>query len=94
MEKLNRRDLVEIVAEKSHLSKRDAKAAIDCSIDIISKALMENTEVNITNFGVLTPKQRVSRDGTDPKTHQRITIKGKRTVSFRLAKSFKDELNK
>lgn len=93
MEKLNRRDLVELVAEKAHLSKKDAKAAIDASIDLIQNALLEGTEVNITNFGVLTPKTRKSRDGTDPKTHNRITIKGKKTVQFRLAKSFKEELN-
>lgn len=93
MDKLNRRDLVELVAEQAHLSKKDAKAAIDVSIDLIQNALKKGQEVNITNFGVLTPKQRKSRDGTDPKSHNRITIKGKKTVQFRLAKSFKEELN-
>lgn len=94
MEKLNRNELVEIVAERAHLSKRDAKEAIDTTIDVISKALLKGKEVNLTNFGTLTPKQRVSRDGTDPKTHNRITIKGKKTVTFKLARNFKEEINK
>lgn len=94
MEKINRRDLVEQVAEKAHLSKRDARVAIDTLIDSIQGALLEGKEVNISNFGVLTPKTRVGRDGTDPKTHERIVIKDKKTVSFRLAQSLKEELNK
>ena len=93
MQKLNRREMIDIVAEKARISKRDDKAAIDTTVDLMREALLNGTEVNITNFGVFTPKQRVSRDGTDPKTHQRIEIKSKKTISFRVSKAFKDELN-
>lgn len=94
MQKLNRREMIDIVAEKARISKRDAREAIDTTIELVQSALLNGTEVNITNFGVFTPKTRVTRDGTDPKTHQRIEIKGKKTVSFRVSKAFKEELNK
>ena len=94
MQKLNKRDLVEQVAEKAHLSKKDAESAIEVAFDLIEKALLEGREVNITNFGAFTPKTRKKRDGTDPKKHTRITIKESRAVSFRLSKALKAKLNK
>ena len=94
MQKLNRKDLVEIVSEEAHLSKKDARAAIDLVFDNIEQALLDGQEVNITNFGVFTPKTRQQRDGTDPKTHQRITIKETNSVVFRPCKYLKGKLNK
>lgn len=94
MQKLNRKDLVEIVSEKAHLSKKDARIAIDIVFENIEQALLKGEEVNITNFGVFTPKKRQQRDGTDPKTHKRITIKETNSVVFRPCKILKSKLNK
>ena len=93
MQKLNKRDLIEQVAEKAHLSKKDAENALDVCFDLMEKALLDGREVNITNFGVFQPKTRKQRDGTDPKTHERIVIKSKRSVSFRLSKQLKGNIN-
>ena len=94
MKKLNRKDLVEIVSEEGHLSKKDARNAIDIVFDNIEAALLKGKEVNITNFGVFTPKKRQQRDGTDPKTHERITIQETNSVVFRPCKYLKGKLNK
>ena len=94
MQKLNKRDLVEQVAEKAHLSKKDAEAALDVCFDLMEKALLEGREVNITNFGAFSPKVRQEREGTDPKKHTRIIIKQSKVISFRPAKAVKASLNK
>ena len=94
MQKLNRKDLVEIVSEKAHLSKKDARIAIDIVFGNIEQALLNGEEVNITNFGVFTPKKRQQRDGTDPKTHARIVIQETNSVVFRPCKTLKTKLNK
>ena len=93
MKKLNRKDLVELVSEEGHLSKKEARQAIDIVFDRIIEALVNGQEVNITNFGVFEPKMRKQRDGTDPKSHKRIVIKKKRSVTFRLSKELKEKLN-
>lgn len=94
MKKLNKRDLIEMVAEKAHLSKKDAKDALETCFDLMEASLLKGEEVNITNFGVFTPKVRASRDGTHPKKHTRITISESKSISFRLSKSLKAKLNK
>ena len=93
MKKLNKRDLVELVAEEARLSKKDARAAIDATFGLMEKALLNGEEVNITNFGVFVPKTRQEREGTHPKQHNRIVIKAPRSVSFKLSKNLKEKLN-
>lgn len=94
MKKVNKSDLIDLVAEKAHLSKRDARAAIDTCFDLIIESLLKGEEVNITNFGVFEPKTRKSRQGTHPKKHTPLTIEGSKVISFRVAKDLKDKVNK
>ena len=93
MKKINRKDLVEIVSEEGHLSKRDARRAIDLVFNNIEAALLRGQEVNITNFGVFVPTKRAARVGTDPKSHELIQIKGRNSVSFKLCKTLKAKIN-
>lgn len=93
MKKLNKRDLVELVAEEARLSKKEARAALDAAFGLMEKALLNGEEVNITNFGVFVPKTRQQREGTHPKQHNRIVIKSARSVSFKLSKNLKEKLN-
>ena len=94
MAKINKKDLVQVVADEGHLSKKDSRTAVDLVFDLIEKTLLDGQEVNVTNFGVFTPKVRASRDGTHPKKHTRIKIEESRSISFRVAKSLKAKLNK
>ena len=94
MNKLNKKDLVEIVSEEGHLSKKDARIAVDLVFDSIEESLLNGQEVNITNFGVFTPTKRMERIGTDPKSHKQITIKARNSVSFRMSKELKTKINK
>ena len=93
MKKVNRKDLVEAVAEECRLSRREARKAIDVTFGLIEKCILEGKDVNVTNFGVFVPKTRQARDGTHPKNHNRIVIKEAKTVSLRLSKELKSKLN-
>ena len=93
MKKINKSDLVEQVAEKAHLSKRDARAAIDECFDLIVEALLRGEEVNITNFGVFEPKKRKGRKGTHPRNHTPLHIEEAHTISFRPSKELKGKIN-
>lgn len=93
MKKFNKSDLVDLVAEKAHLSKRDTRAALDTCFDLIIEALLKGEEVNIKNFGVFELKQRKSREGTHPKKHTPLLIEESKTISFRVAKELKGKIN-
>ena len=94
MKKINKLDLIEAVAEEAHLSKKDAAAAIAVTFDTIKENLLNNTEINISNFGSFVPITKQSRKGTDPTSHKAITISEKKSVTFKASRIFKEELNK
>ena len=94
MKKINKLDLIEIVAEEAHLSKKDAAAAIAVTFDAIKNNLLNNTEVSVSTFGSFVPITKQSRKGTDPSSHKQITIASKKSVSFKPSRIFKEELNK
>lgn len=93
MTKLNKFDLIEIISEEAHVSKKDAKACIDSFVETIKTSMKQGEEVNISNFGTFVPLTKKSRIGTNPSSHEQIVINKKKSVSFKSAKSFKKELN-
>ena len=93
MEKLNKNEIIEIVAEAVHVSKADTKRVIDATFDLITDTLLDGQSVNIKNFCVFEPKTKAGRKGTHPKKHTEIDIKPKHTVTIHLAKEFKARLN-
>ena len=94
MKKLNKNEIIEMVAEEARLSKVDAKAAVDTTFDLVMEALLKGESVNIKNFCVFEPKTKAGRKGTHPKKHTEIQIKPKKTVILHLAKEYKAKLNK
>ncbi|MBE6134372.1 MAG: HU family DNA-binding protein [Erysipelotrichaceae bacterium] len=94
MDKLYKTQLIDIVSEKAYLSREDSKAAINAFIEEIETALLAGVEVNITNFGSLVPIIKQETVGTNPRTHEKIVIKARKSVSFRPAISFKEKMAK
>ena len=93
MDKLNKNEIIDLVAEKAHLSRVDAKTAIDTTFDLIVEALLDGRSVNIKNFCVFEPKTKAGRKGTHPKKHTALDIKPKNTVIIHLSQEFRKKLN-
>ena len=53
MKKINKLDLIEIVAEEAHLSKKDAANAVAVTFDTIKEHLLNNTEISVSTFGTI-----------------------------------------
>ena len=94
MDRLNKKDLVDLISERHHLTKVESRKIVDEMLQAIEDTLVAGEEVNFSNFGVLVPITRQTRVGTDPKKHTKITIQKTRTISFRAAKQLKAKLNK
>lgn len=93
MEKLNKNEIIEIVAEATHISKVESKKVIDATFELIMDTLLDGQSVNIKNFCVFEPKTKAGRKGTHPKKHTALQIKPKNTVTIHLSKEFKARLN-
>ncbi len=90
---MNKAELIKAVAEKAELSLRDAEAAVDAALDVVTDKLIHGEEVKISGFGIFEKKERAAREGTNPATQEKIHIEASSTVSFKVSKSLKEKLN-
>ena len=90
---MNKAELVEAVAEKAELSKRDAEAAVDAVLEVIEAAVVTGEEVKLSGFGIFSKKARAAREGTNPSNQKKIKIPASNTVAFKVSKAFKEKLN-
>ena len=65
---MNKTELINAVAEKAELSKKDAEAAVTAMIDAITGALVEGEKVQLVGFGAFEVKARAERVGRNPQT--------------------------
>ena len=87
-------ELIIRLAEKTKLSKADAKTAVDTIFDEIIKALAEGNRVELRNFGILSLRTRKARIGRNPKTGEKVQIIQKQIPFFKAGKAVKKALNK
>ena len=68
---MNKADLINAVAEKTGLSKKDTEAAISGCIDTIAASLAQGEKVQLVGFGSFEVKTRAARVGRNPRTKKR-----------------------
>lgn len=90
---MNNNDLTEKLASDHGITKADAKKLVDGVFAAISDAVAKGEEISLNGFGKFKVKDSPERDGRNPATGERITIKASRKLSFTPAKAVKDKLN-
>ena len=87
---MNKTELINAVAEKAELSKKDAEAAVTAMIDAITGALVEGEKVQLVGFGSFEVKTRAERIGRNPATGAEIKIAASKVPTFKAGKALKD----
>lgn len=90
MSDLNKKALVELVAEKEGLTKKAATEIFDFVVEQITECLKEGGKVDITGLGKFVVKERKARTGINPTTKESIKIPASRVPKFNAAKALKD----
>ena len=91
---MNRTELVEAMAKKTGLSKKDAEAALKSFIDTVGTALKKGDKVQLVGFGSFEVAKRAARKGKNPQTGETIKIPASKAPKFKAGKALKDLVNK
>lgn len=84
--------LVEHVAERTGLSKAQAKQAVSAVFEAMSERLAAGDRIQVSGFGSFEIRDRAERQGTNPRTREKVTIPASKAVGFRAASSLKDRI--
>lgn len=87
---MNKAELINAVAERSGLSKRDSELAVSAAIDVITDCLSQGDKVQLVGFGAFEVRERAQRKGRNPKTKEEIDIPASKVPVFKPGKMLKD----
>ena len=90
---MKKSQLTEAVAAKAKITKKDAAAAVEAVLDVITEALAAGEDVKITGFGGFEVKARAARTGRNPKTGETVAIPASKYVAFSAGSTLKDKVN-
>ncbi len=92
---MNKAELINQIAQKVGVSKKQAEDMLDAFEQITIEALQRGEEVTLTGFGTFIAKVRSARGGVNPQNpSERIQIPEVTIPKFRAGKTLKDALKK
>ncbi|MBQ9473104.1 MAG: HU family DNA-binding protein [Bacteroidales bacterium] len=84
---MNKTELINAMAEKSGLTKTDAKKALDAFMEATYEGLKKGDKVSLIGFGTFSVSERKARTGKNPRTGKKIKIAAKKSARFKASKS-------
>lgn len=90
---MNKTQLVEVVALKTGMKKKEAEAAVNAMTEAVAEALKAGDKVQLIGFGTFEVKDVAEREGRNPKTGETIKIAASKKPSFSPSQALKDEVN-
>ena len=86
-------DLINAVAAKAGLSKKDSDKAVAAVFEAITDALKSGDKVSLVGFVTFDVKSRAAREGINPRTKEKIQIAASKLPSFKAGKALKDAVS-
>ncbi len=98
---ITKTNLVDQIADRTGLTKKDSKAALDSVLEIITDNLAEEakksederSKVQLIGFGSFEVRDRSARMGRNPQTGEEMEIPARKVPAFKAGKSLKESVN-
>ncbi len=90
---MNKSDLINSIATKSGLNKKNSEAALNAFISSVEETLKVGDKVTLVGFGTFEVRERAARKGRNPQTKEEITIPASKAPVFKAGKGLKDNVN-
>ncbi|EEL31439.1 DNA-binding protein HU [Bacillus cereus Rock3-28] len=90
MQKMNKTELIKVVADKAELTQKDAATATQAVLDAITNTLANEEKVQILGFGTFEVRERSARTGRNPQTGEEIQIAASKAPAFKAGKELKE----
>ncbi len=87
---LTKPELVDAVADKTGMKKKDAATAVDTVFDVIMDTLNKQESVALAGFGTFDVRARSARMGRNPRTGEEIQIAACTVPVFRPGRRLRE----
>ena len=90
---MNKGELVDQIAERAGLSKKQSDAVLTATLESIVEAVSHGDKVTLVGFGSFEPRQRQERQGRNPQTGKELIIPATTVPAFSAGKLFKEKVS-
>jgi integration host factor subunit beta len=90
---MNKSDLIEQLAIKHDLQKKDSSMAVNLLLNEMAKYLASGERIEIRSFGSWNLHYRKSRIARNPMTGGKVSVPDKYAVHFKPGKLIRDRVN-
>ena len=90
---MNKQGLIDAVAAKTGMSKKDADKAITATIETVRQALISGEKVQLVGFGSFETKVRQARKARNPRTKEVIDLPEQKVPVFKAGAALKREVS-
>lgn len=90
---MNRKELIDALAEKTGSTKIAAEQNIAALIEIIGETLGKGGNVALVGFGTFEVRERAARVGRNPKTGKELKINASKVPAFKPGATLKATVN-
>src|ERR1043166_6580547 len=87
---MTKAELVEKVADKIQLTKKQTETVVNILLNCITEALSEGDKVELRGFGSFRIRNRNPREGRNPKTGDTVQMPAKRVPFFKAGKELRE----
>lgn len=89
---LNKSDLVNAVAEKAGVMRKDADKMVSAVFESIAESLSKGEKVQVIGFGTFDVRERKAREGRNPATGEAIQVPASKAPVFKAGKALKNSV--
>jgi DNA-binding protein HU-beta len=89
---VHKMEFIERIAEKTDVPKGEAQRYFEAVEEVITSALKDDEEVQITGFGKFYVREQKAREGRNPQTGEKMKIPAQRVPAFSAGNTLKESL--
>src|SRR5256714_1275599 len=89
---VTKKEIVKQISDKIGLTQLKTKEIVQLTFDAIVDTLIEDTRIELRNFGVFQVKRRKARKARNPRTGAKVDVPPKNVVTFKPGKEMEERV--
>ena len=90
---MNKGELIKAMAEKAGFTQKDAAAAYEAFVEVVTDSLKAGEKVQLIGFGTFEVKDVAAKTGINPQTKEKVSIPACKKPVMKFGKAYKDMIN-
>ena len=92
-ENMNKSEFIRAYADNLGVTIKDAEANFNAFVETLTDSLAKGEYVHISGFATFSLKEKDARDGVNPLTGEKVTIKACKAPTAKFSKAYKEKFN-